>query len=45
MLLEDDLKRLGQTLIEGSKVDPGDFEFARGWCGSEQWRPLCVASF
>ena len=33
-LLEDELKRHGQTLMERSKAGPGDSESARGWHGS-----------
>ena len=50
-LLEDELKRLGQALVERSEIGPGDSESTRGWCGSvrakrwsERRRPLCVSS-
>ena len=50
-LLEDEMKRPGQALMERSEVSLGGFEFAQGWrdstqawCWSERRRPLCVSS-
>ena len=51
-LLEDELRRPEQALVERSKIGPGDSESARGWRGYvrarrwfEQRQPLCVSFF
>ena len=51
LLLEDELKRPGQALVERSEAGPGDSESVRGWHFSEQaWlrskqrRPRCMPS-
>ena len=51
LLLEDELKRLGEALMERSEASPSDSESARGWhyskkawLWSEQRLPRCMPS-
>ena len=38
LLLEDELNRLGQALMERFEAGPGDSKSARGWhCSKQAW--------